>query len=132
MNTEKIIEKALAAMENAYAPYSKYRVGAAILAENGDIYTGCNVENASLGLTICAERSAFGTAVTAGTRDFKAIAVVSDGIDVPVPCGACLQVMNEFCRKDFIIYTAVSNNPDSSREYRLSDLLPEAFSITTE
>lgn len=125
-----LIKQAVTAMQNAYAPYSKYRVGTALLTTNGEIITGCNVENASFGMTVCAERTAFCSAVAAGRRDFDAIAIVSDGKEIPVPCGACRQVMSEFCKKDFIIYVAVSNNPDSYREYTLERLLPEAFKIT--
>lgn len=128
----KLINQALTAMGNAYAPYSKYRVGAALLIRDGEVITGCNVENASFGMTSCAERTAFCSAVASGRRDFDAIAIVSDGKDIPTPCGACRQVMSEFCKKDFIIYAAVSNNPDSYREYKLECLLPEAFIITKE
>jgi cytidine deaminase len=92
----QLVELARRAMLKAYAPYSKYRVGAALLAVDGRVFTGCNVENASYGLSLCAERSAVAQAVADGCRTFEAIAVVADGNGPVSPCGACRQVLAEF------------------------------------
>lgn len=106
----------------AYAPYSHFAVGAALLAGDGQIYTGCNVENASYGLAICAERNAVAHAVAAGQRTFAAIAVVTEnGV---TPCGACRQVLAEFNPQLLVIVADVSGN---RKRYRLSELLPAAF-----
>ena len=102
----ELITKALCAREQAYAPYSNFKVGAALLCANGDIYTGCNIENASYGATICAERVAFSSAVADGKRNFEAIAIVGGGNEVCEycnPCGICRQFMTEFCEADFKI-----------------------------
>ncbi len=120
---EHLIEKAMEARANAYVPSSRFPVGAALEAESGSIYLGCNVENASSGLTQCAERVALGCAVTAGERSFKAVAVVSE--TMASPCGACRQALAEFS-PDMDIVAA-----DTSGEYqifKLADLLPHRFS----
>ena len=96
MNTESLIQSATAARLAAYAPYSNFQVGAALLAKDGRLFTGCNVENLSYGLTICAERNAIFAAVAAGAREFIAIAIVADTREPVSPCGACRQVMAEF------------------------------------
>lgn len=96
ISTEKLIEMAKEAREKAYVPYSKFKVGAALLTKDGQMFTGCNVENASYGLTCCAERTAIFKAVSEGQRDFAAIAVVADVPTLCSPCGACRQVMSEF------------------------------------
>ncbi|MDR2517908.1 MAG: cytidine deaminase [Spirochaetaceae bacterium] len=97
----ELFERAKRAALSAYAPYSRFRVGAALLAESGAIYTGCNVENRSYGLTICAERNALALAVGSGERSFAAIAVAALDSDVPVgPCGACRQVLSEFMKPE--------------------------------
>ncbi len=125
-----LLDAALAARANAYAPYSGYRVGAALLAEDGRIFIGCNMENASYGATICAERSAFSAAVTAGARKFKAIAIAGGKEEqaepAAAPCGICRQVMAEFCDGDFRI---ILGNQEEMAEYTLSQLLPLAFEL---
>jgi cytidine deaminase len=111
------------AQERAYAPYSGFRVGAAIYA-GGEIYQGCNVENAAYGSTICAERTAAGAAILAGTRDFDAIAVVGDSETPTVPCGACRQFLAEFNPEMRVI---MGGRCDEVRVMTLEELLPEAF-----
>ena len=129
MENTVLMSMAIDAMENAYAPYSGYFVGAALLAKSGKVYLGCNVENASFGCTNCAERSAFFKAITEGEREFLKIAVAGgkDGkISEIVPCGICLQVMSEFCDGDFGIITSLDN--ERFKSYTLSQLLPCGFS----
>ena len=96
MNLEELMEKAIQASANAYVPYSKFPVGACVLTENDKIYSGCNFENSSFGLTICAERNAIGSAIADGERKIRAIAVYSPKMDKCTPCGACRQVISEF------------------------------------
>lgn len=118
----ELISAAADARGRAYAPYSHFAVGAALLASDGQVYTGCNVENASYGLTICAERNAIAHAVAAGQRAFTAIAVVTEnGV---TPCGACRQVLAEFNPQLLVILADIAGN---QRRYRLSELLPAAF-----
>jgi cytidine deaminase len=124
---EALLEAARVAAANAHAPYSRYPVGAALLCADGTVFTGCNVENASYGLTNCAERTALFAAVAAGQRDFSAMAVVADGGDMPFPCGACRQVLSEFCRDDFPVYIARAAALDDVDAVRLSALLPYRF-----
>jgi len=119
---ENLIAEAMKAREKAHAPYSCFAVGAALLARSGRIYTGCNVENASYGLSICAERVAVFKAVSEGERDFEAIAVVTEK-GVP-PCGACRQVLMEF-EED--IQVIVADEAGVYRVFSLQELLPEAF-----
>jgi cytidine deaminase len=123
IDVRRLIEEALRAKEKAYAPYSNFRVGAALLAQDGSIYTGCNVENASYGATCCAERVAIFSAVADGKRSFKAIAVVSDSCGFTFPCGICRQVMLEFD----IPVVIVADSGGTYREYTLEDLLPNGF-----
>jgi cytidine deaminase len=111
--------------ENAYAPYSGFKVGAALFSESGKIYVGCNVENASYGLTICAERAAIYNAISKGERAFKAIVICSDETNPVPPCGACLQVMAEF--GDFDVFSF--NLEGKFLQMRLSDLLPYTFRL---
>ncbi len=122
MNPEQLIVMALAVREKAYAPYSRYKVGAALLADDGTVYGGCNVENASYGLTVCAERAAVFHAVASGRQRFDAIAVATR--DGGAPCGACLQVMHEFAPA---LQVHVVNEHGSFRSRGLAELLPEAF-----
>lgn len=126
----ELISAALTAMKNAYAPYSDFYVGAALLCENGKIYTGFNIENAAFTPTVCAERAAFTRALCDGERSFCAIAVcggkhgqTSDLITTP--CGVCRQFMREFCTQDFEIITASS--PENYRIYTLREILPDGF-----
>lgn len=129
MNYSELIRAAASVRENAYAPYSGFKVGAALLGKSSKVYVGCNVENASFSATNCAERTAFFTAVAAGERDFDAIAIVGgkDGgeIGVCAPCGVCRQVMAEFCQRDFRI---VLGSPEKFTVYTLAEILPLAFS----
>jgi cytidine deaminase len=119
---EHLVQAAVAARERAYAPYSRFRVGAAVLAA-GALYSGCNVENASYGLTICAERVAVFTAVAAGQRHIDAIAVATDGARAVAPCGACRQVLHEFGPEMIVVLAGAT-----VRRFSLADLLPDAFS----
>jgi len=122
MDYESLITKAMEAREKAHVPYSHFAVGAALLARSGRIYTGCNVENASYGLSICAERTAVFKAVSEGERDFEAIAVVTEkGV---TPCGACRQVLLEFGED---IQVIVANGASEYRVLTLRELLPQAF-----
>lgn len=125
-----LVKKAYEAMQYSYSPYSGFKVGAALLCKNGNIYTGCNIENSAYSPTNCAERTAFFKAISEGEIDFKAIAIVGgkDGeiTDYCYPCGVCRQVMAEFCDRDFEIITA---SPEGIKTYTLKDLLPEAFKI---
>ena len=131
MTPEKLIEYAIEAMGRAYAPYSGYKVGAALLCADGAVYQGCNIENASYTPTICAERTAFSKAVSEGQRDFTAIAICGgkDGVirGLFPPCGVCRQVMREFCREDFLVYMADKDGAYQTRT--LAQLLPDSFSL---
>lgn len=118
-----LIEQAKKAMENAYAPYSGYKVGAAVKDCDGNIYTGCNIENASYGATLCGERMAIFKAVSEGSRKISVIAVTSQG-SMPYPCGMCRQVMTEFMDEDGIILLEHKGNVES---YTLKELMPYAF-----
>ena len=123
LNAE-LIKVAVEAREKAYAPYSDFKVGAALLTKKGEIYTGCNIENSSYGNTVCAERVAFLKAVSEGEREFKKIAVTA------MPCGICRQLMAEFCSGDFEII--VGDRPEKFKTWKLEDILPEAFVLNKE
>ncbi|MDN4594806.1 cytidine deaminase [Polycladomyces subterraneus] len=125
MDMERLIEAAKQAREQAYVPYSRFRVGAALLTDEGTIFTGCNVENASYGLTNCAERTALFKAVSEGARRFTGIAVVADTEGPVSPCGACRQVMFELCPPDMKVWLA--NLKGDVTETTVGALLPGAF-----
>ena len=131
MTPEKLIAMAVQAMENAYAPYSGYKVGAALLSKDGRVFTGCNIENASFSPTICAERTAFAKAVSEGCREFTAVAVCGgkNGVITGLfpPCGVCRQVMREFCKEDFAVYLADRDGTYQTRT--LAQLLPDSFTL---
>lgn len=124
-----MLRKAAEAAAEAYCPYSRYRVGAALMTTGGELFLGSNVENASYGLSLCAERVALVKAVSAGCRDFRAMAVVADGSVVPYPCGACRQALSEFCSPRFLIYVATSKSPGGYRRFTLGSLLPKSFEL---
>lgn len=130
MNNKELVKAAFCAMQKAYAPYSSYKVGAALLSKSGNVYLGCNVENAAYGPTNCAERTAFFKAVSEGEREFTKIAVVGGKngcvTDLFMPCGVCRQVMAEFCDGDFEIIVARSE--DDFTSFTLSSILPYGFS----
>ena len=126
--TEKLIELAAGARDAAYAPYSKYHVGASLLTKSGTWFTGCNVENASYGLCFCAERTAIVKAVSEGETEFEAIAVAT--ADGGSPCGACRQFIAEFCGPEMIVIIHDVSSPATDVRYTLDDLLPNAFRLT--
>ena len=121
---QKLIDAATTARERAYAPYSNFQVGAAVESENGDIYIGCNVESASYGLTVCAERVAIWKGISCGETRFTQIAVVVDTEDLTPPCGVCRQIIWEFCGDVPVI---LSNLEGKSEIIMMSELLPRAF-----
>jgi cytidine deaminase len=122
-----LVEAARAARDKAYAPYSEFRVGAALLAEDGSVVTGANVENASYGLSMCAERAAVAGAVAAGHRDFRAIAVAAGGTRPTTPCGACRQVLREFPAGTGLVVIAVGETGDEQLQATVGRLLPHGF-----
>jgi len=124
MSNYELIRSAFEAQKWAYAPYSKFRVGAAIITNNGEIFTGCNVEASSYSLTICAERVALFKAISEGHRNFQAIAVVSDTCDYCPPCGACRQVLWDLAKDIDVI---MAKNVQDYKVQKLSQLLPYAF-----
>ena len=123
MNWDSLLQQALAVRMKAHAPYSRFAVGAALVAKSGKVYCGCNVENLSYGLTICAERNAIFAAVASGEREFERIAIVADSKTPVTPCGACRQVLAEFCPELEIV---TANLQGERFEARLSELLPRA------
>ena len=122
----QLLEQARRAREAAYAPYSNFKVGAAVLTAAGEIFSGCNIENASLGATICAERVAIFTAVAAGCRDLTALAVIADTPDPVAPCGLCRQVLAEFSPNGRVL---MANTAGRWRLTSLQELLPLAFRV---
>jgi cytidine deaminase len=120
----KLLEAALAARENAHAPFSRFKVGAALEDETGRVFTGCNVENATYGLTICAERVAVFKAVSEGARKFTRIAVAADTNDLTPPCGACRQILWEFCGDAEL---TLVNLHGKTETFRMKDLFPRPF-----
>lgn len=122
----KLAKEAIAAKERAYVPYSKFRVGAALLTKSGKIYRGCNIENAAYSPTNCAERTAFFKAVSEGELEFAAIAITGDADDYVYPCGVCRQVMAEFCESDTFMIILVKNE-DEYQTFSLGEILPGGF-----
>jgi len=131
MDDKALVELAMKARMFSYAPYSKFKVGAALLAKNGEVYTGCNIESASYTPTNCAERTAFFKAVSEGVTEFEAIAIVGGADEVPVdpcyPCGVCRQVMAEFCEDGFRILMGHSGGKNDYEVKTLDELLPHRF-----
>jgi len=123
---DRLLRAARAAAARAYAPFSELRIGAAVLTGDGRIFSGCNVENSSYGLTMCAERVAIFKAVSTGQRRIRAVLVYADTARLTPPCGACLQVINEFGADAEIVLA----NSRASKRYRLKDLLPLGFRLT--
>ena len=125
--TDALLAAALAVRENAFAPYSHFKVGAALEDSNGRVHTGCNVENATYGLTVCAERVAVFKAISEGARKFRRVAVAADTDALTPPCGACRQILWEFCGDVEIVLV----NPRGKTEtYRLKDLFPKPFDVS--
>ena len=125
MTDRKLIDKAAEVMENSYSPYSRFKVGAALECTDGSVFTGCNIENAALGVTMCAEAAAVASAVSAGKQDFKRIAIASEGSTYCFPCGTCRQLLSEFSPEMEILCARADGRYVS---YSLSALLPMQFS----
>lgn len=126
MDKHILIDKAYSAMEKSYSPYSHFKVGAALVTEDGSVYTGCNIENASYGATICAERTAMVKAVSEGHKSFKYIAIVSSSHEKTLPCGICRQFLSEFASKDAVIIMHDTEN--DIIEMPFNQIYPEPFS----
>jgi cytidine deaminase len=124
MNINELINNAKSARQLSYSPYSKFKVGAALKTKNGRIFTGCNIENSSYGLSICAEREAVFKAISAGEKDLDTIAVVTDSNKLLTPCGACRQVIWEFSKDMTII---VANLKGEKKEFKIKELLAHPF-----
>jgi len=122
--TDPLVAAALQVREHAHAPFSKFKVGAAVQDESGRIFTGCNVENATYGLTVCAERVAIFKAISEGARKFSRVAVVADTTKLTPPCGACRQILWEFCGD---VELVMANLHGNSETLRLGTLFPRAF-----
>lgn len=121
--TDSLVDAARRVRERAYAPYSRYLVGAALEGEDGSVHVGCNVENASYGLAICAERVALGAAVAAGVRRFRRVVVVTDSNPPATPCGSCRQMLFEFASDAEVLVVG----PQETARYSMQELLPHAF-----
>lgn len=124
MENRELVLLAKEAMEKAYAPYSKFKVGAALLAKNGEVFLGCNVENASYGATICAERTAISKAISEGVKEFEKIAIVASSGDYAAPCGICRQVLYEFLPDGEVI---LDSDHEGMKVMSLKELLPMGF-----
>ncbi|WP_110926905.1 cytidine deaminase [Bacillus massiliglaciei] len=125
MKIEQLIEEAKKAREKAYVPYSKFKVGAALLTAEGKVYHGCNIENAAYSMCNCAERTALFSAYAVGDKSFSALAVVADTARPVPPCGACRQVISELCNQDMTVY--LTNLQGDVQELTVAELLPGAF-----
>ena len=126
MNNRQLVEMAVAAKEFSYSPYSKFRVGAALLCEDGSVFTGCNIENAAYGPSVCAERVAILKAISEGNKNFKKIAIVVDTKEPAYPCGVCRQVMSEFAPNMEILLSGSSGDITKTS---LKELMPHQFSL---
>ncbi|MEC1548335.1 cytidine deaminase [Bacillus rugosus] len=126
MNRQELITEAIKARDMAYAPYSKFQVGAALLTKDGKVYRGCNIENAAYSMCNCAERTALFKAVSEGDTEFQMLAVAADTPGPVSPCGACRQVISELCTKDVIV--VLTNLQGQIKEMNVEELLPGAFS----
>ncbi len=124
MTNKELIDLAKKGMQNAYTPYSNFKVGAAVLVDDGTVFTGCNIENASYGATICAERTAMVKAVSEGYTHFKKIAIVSSGNFFTYPCGICRQFMTEFMKDGIVV---LEDKEEGIKEFSLEELLPNGF-----
>ncbi|WP_075618116.1 cytidine deaminase [Paenisporosarcina indica] len=127
MDKLQVMEESKIARENAYVPYSKFKVGAALVSKEGKVYHGCNIENAGYSMTNCAERTAMFKAVSEGVREFESLAVVADTEGPVSPCGACRQVLAEFCEPNMPVY--LINLKGNVLETTVAELLPGAFSL---
>ena len=127
---QKLIRAAMSAREMAYAPFSGFRVGAALLCGDGAVYTGCNIENSSYSPTLCAERCAAAKAISEGQRDFAAIAIVGSSLEPTTPCGVCRQFLYEFCDEAFPVICA--KNETDYVETTLGELFPRGFRLETK
>ncbi len=127
MDYQVLMDKAIEVSKFAYAPYSHFAVGACVVGESGNIYTGCNFENSSFGLTICAERNAIGTAIANGEKSIQAIAIYSPNSEDCSPCGACRQVISEFCGPEGI--DVITLTSEGLKIRNLNEILPERFRL---
>ncbi len=127
MDYKELLKSAIEIKKNSYSPYSKFKVGAAVLMENGKIYTGVNIENSSFGATNCAERTAIFKAISDDVRNIKAIAIAGDGDDLILPCGICRQVIAEFSDEDTEI--VCGKNDREYKVFKVRDLIPKAFEL---